>query len=155
MIALIDADSLLYLSTYKLDDQEFIESKGLLHLEGDELYASLAEFGADRFEQMIEDILFDIANDDNNIEITGVELYLTNCKNSIRKQLSSDYKSNRKSNPIVNHLRAMYIFRNDAIYHDEYEADDLVADRAKELGEYNCIVVTMDKDLNQIVRIHL
>ena len=150
MIALIDADSLLYLATYKLDDAEFIESKGLSHLEGDDLHASLAEFGADRLEVMIQDILSDIASDENNIEISGVELYVTNCKNSIRKKVSAEYKSNRKPNPIVNHLRAMYIFKSDAICHDEYEADDLIADRAKELGEYNCIVVTMDKDLNQI-----
>ena len=44
----------------------------------------------------------------------------------------------------------MYIAKNNAIYSDTLEADDLIAIRARELGEFNCVIATMDKDLTQI-----
>jgi 5'-3' exonuclease len=150
MIALIDADSLFYLSCYKLDDPAFVEKCGLSNEDADTIIESLAEVGADRLENMLNDILLDISNDENNIEITAVEIYVTNCKNSIRKEISKEYKSNRQPNPIVNCLRKAYISKNNAIYSDTLEADDLIADRAKELGEFKCIIVTMDKDMTQI-----
>jgi len=150
MIALIDADSLFYLSCYKLDDPAFVEKCGLSNEDADTIIESLAEVGADRLENMLNDILLDISNDENNIEISAVEIYVTNCKNSIRKDISKEYKANRQPNPIVNCLRKAYISKNNAIYSDTLEADDLIADRAKELGEFGCIIVTMDKDLMQI-----
>lgn len=150
MIALIDADSLFYLSCYKLDDPTFVEKCGLSNEDSDTIIESLAEIGADRLENMLNDILIDITNDENKIEISAVEIYVTHCKNSIRKEISKDYKSNRQPNPIVNCLRKMYIAKNHAIYSDTLEADDLIAIRAKELGEFNCIIATMDKDLTQI-----
>jgi 5'-3' exonuclease len=150
MIALIDADSLFYLSCYKLDDPAFVEKCGLSNEDADTIIESLAEVGADRLENMLNDILLDISNDENNIEITAVEIYVTNCKNSIRKDISKEYKANRQPNPIVNCLRKAYISKNNAIYSDTLEADDLIADRARELGEFGCIIVTMDKDMTQI-----
>jgi hypothetical protein len=150
MIALIDADSLFYLSCYKLDDPAFVEKCGLSNEDADTIIESLAEVGADRLENMLNDILLDISNDENNIEISAVEIYVTNCKNSIRKDISKEYKANRQPNPIVNCLRKAYISKNNAIYSDTLEADDLIADRAKELGEFGCIIVTMDKDMMQI-----
>jgi 5'-3' exonuclease len=150
MIALIDADSLFYLSCYKLDDPAFVEKCGLSNEDADTIIESLAEVGADRLENMLNDILLDISNDENNIEISAVEIYVTNCKNSIRKDISKEYKSNRQPNPIVNCLRKAYISKNHAIYSDTLEADDLIADRARELGEFKCIIVTMDKDMTQI-----
>jgi 5'-3' exonuclease len=150
MIALIDADSLFYLACYTLDDPAFIEKCGLSGKSTDTIIESLAEVGADRLENMINELLLDITNDENKIEITGVEIYVTHCKNSIRKEISKDYKSNRKPNLVVNALRKMYIEKNNAIYSDTLEADDLIADRAKELGEFKCIIVTMDKDMTQI-----
>lgn len=150
MIALIDADSLFYLACYKLDDPAFVEKCGLSNEDAETIIESLAEIGADRLENMLNDILLDIGNDENNIEITAVEIYVTHCKNSIRKEISKEYKSNRQPNQIVNCLRKMYISKSNAIYSDTLESDDLVADRARELGEFNCIVVTMDKDMTQI-----
>jgi 5'-3' exonuclease len=150
MIALIDADSLFYLSCYKLDDPAFVEKCGLSNEDADTIIESLAEVGADRLENMLNDILLDISNDENNIEISAVEIYVTNCKNSIRKDISKEYKANRQPNPIVNCLRKAYISKNNAIYSDTLEADDLIADRARELGEFGCIIVTMDKDMMQI-----
>jgi 5'-3' exonuclease len=150
MIALIDADSLFYLSCYKLDDPAFVEKCGLSNEDAETIIESLAEVGADRLENMLNDILLDISNDENNIEITAVEIYVTHCKNSIRKEISKEYKSNRQPNEIVNCLRRMYIAKNNAIYSDTLEADDLIAIRARELGEFNCVIATMDKDLTQI-----
>ena len=150
MIALIDADSLFYLSCYKLDDPTFVEKCGLSNEDSDTIIESLAEIGADRLETMLNDILLDITNDENKIEISAVEIYVTHCKNSIRKEISQEYKANRQPNPIVNCLRKMYIAKNHAIYSDTLEADDLIAIRAKQLGEFNCIIATMDKDLTQI-----
>lgn len=150
MIALIDVDSLFYLASYKLEDPEFLERKGLSELEGEELVSFQAEHAQDRLENMINDILLDIARDENNIDVTSVELYVTRCNNSIRKKLSPGYKANRKPNPIVNCLREMYIFRNEAIYSDTLEADDLIAIRARELGYEQYVIVSMDKDLQQI-----
>jgi 5'-3' exonuclease len=118
--------------------------------DADTIIESLAEVGADRLENMLNDILLDISNDENNIEISAVEIYVTNCKNSIRKEISKEYKSNRQPNEIVNCLRRMYIAKNNAIYSDTLESDDIIADRARELGEFGCIIVTMDKDLMQI-----
>lgn len=150
MVALIDIDSLFYLAAYKLDEPEFVEKCGLSNEDADTIIGSLAEIAMDRVENMLNDILLDIENDENNITITSQEIYVTACKNSIRKQLSPEYKSNRERNAIVDCLRNLYIFKSDAIFHDEYEADDLVADRAKELGVGNYILVTMDKDIQQI-----
>ena len=150
MIALIDADSLFYLSCYKLDDPAFVEKCGLSNEDSDTIIESLAEIGADRLETMLNDILLDITNDENKIEISAVEIYVTHCKNSIRKEISQEYKANRQPNPIVNCLRKMYIAKNHAIYSDTLEADDLIAIRAKQLGEFNCVIATMDKDLTQI-----
>ena len=150
MIALIDADSLFYLSCYKLDDPTFVEKCGLSNKDSDTIIESLAEIGADRLENMLNDILIDITNDENKIEISSIEMYVTHCKNSIRKEISQEYKANRQPNPIVNCLRKMYIAKNHAIYSDTLEADDLIAIRAKQLGEFNCVIATMDKDLTQI-----
>jgi len=150
MIALVDIDSLFYHACYKLDDPAHIEKCGLTGLPDNVINESLAEIGADRLETMLNDILIDITKDENNIEINSVEIYVTHCSNSIRKNISTAYKSDRKPNEIVNCLRKLYISKNEAIYHDSLEADDLVADRARQIGEWGCIIVTMDKDLTQI-----
>lgn len=150
MIALVDIDSLFYKACYKLDDLEFIEKCGLANEDLDTIIGSLAEIGSDRLERMLNDILLDIENDPHDITIASVEIYVTNCKNSIRKQISPEYKANRVPNLIVNCLRSLYIFKNEAIYSDTLEADDLIADRAKSMKQNEYIVISMDKDLTQI-----
>lgn len=150
MIALFDVDSLFYLACYKLDDPAFVVQCGLENEDYETIIGSLAEIGYDRLMGMIEDIMLDIQNDKNNIHITDIEFYVTRCKKSIRKQLYPAYKSDRQPNEIVNCLRDLYVIQNNAKDHEMFEADDLIADRAKQLGEGNYIVVTMDKDLQQI-----
>lgn len=150
MIALLDVDSLFYLSCYKLDDAESIERLGLSNEPKETLIVKLAEVAEGRLWEMISSIITDIQEDENNIQVDSIETYVTRCSDSVRKKLSADYKSNRVPNEIVNCLRNMFIFNSDAIYHESLEADDLIADRARELGDDNCIIITMDKDLNQI-----
>ena len=150
MIALIDIDSLFYLASYKLDDPENVEKLGLSNEDADTIIGTLAEIASERLEVMVNDILLDIEQDVNNIQITSVEIYVTKCVKSIRKELSPEYKANRKPNYIVNCLRDLYIFKSDAKSDTQLEADDLIADRARELGDGNYLIITMDKDLNQI-----
>lgn len=149
MVALIDIDSLMYRAAYKLDDPAFVEKCGLSNEDYDTIIGSLAEIASDRLENMLNDILLDIEKDENNIHITSQEIYVTTCKHSIRKQIYPEYKANRERNAIVDCLRSLYLFKNDAITDDVYEADDLIADRARELNG-NYIIITMDKDLKQI-----
>lgn len=150
MIALVDCDSLFYLASYKLDDPEYLERKKLSGIEPETLIPLLAETAQDRLETMLNDIMLDIANDENNINVTSMELYVTKCKDSIRKKIHPEYKAGRVPNPIVNCLREMYIFRSEAMYHDSLEADDLIAIRAREMYQNEYVIVTMDKDLTQI-----
>lgn len=150
MIALIDFDSILYTSVYKVLSFSQIR-------EGIENYKDNAR---EWFEQTVldesinraENQILKIANklqDMMQVEISGIELYITTCRNSFRKELEPTYKAKRKRNKWVSLLREYYLL-NGAISSDTHEADDLIADRAKELGKENCIVVSIDKDLKQI-----
>jgi 5'-3' exonuclease len=82
-------------------------------------------------------------------DVTSVELFITTCTKSFRKEISESYKSTRKPNPYVWMLRAHYQM-NGAHFSDTHEADDLIAIRAKELGKDNYVVISIDKDLKQI-----
>jgi len=77
VIALIDIDSLFYLASYKLDDPENVEKLGLSNEDADTIIGTLAEIASDRLEVMLNDIMLDIEQDVNNIQITGIEIYVT------------------------------------------------------------------------------
>lgn len=151
MIALIDFDSLLYKAVYKVASIS-------------EMREAITKFGKESAKQWlkeevyneginrVENQLLQIQNHLSDIffeEITSYELYITTCANSFRKQLSNEYKSNRKRNDYVWLLREHYRY-NDAFCSDTHEADDLIADRSKELGLGNYIIISIDKDLKQI-----
>lgn len=151
MVALIDLDSLLYKAVYKI--VSFSQMREAINSYGKEkakqwLKEQVYNEGINRCEnQMLE-----INNYLSNVffeEITSYELFITTCTKSFRKELNKEYKSNRKANNYVWLLREHYKF-NDAFFSDVYEADDLIFDRAKELGTGNYIIVSMDKDLKQI-----
>lgn len=148
MVALWDCDSLFYISCYKLNEPESIEKLQLTEYDEETRLGLLAQIASARMEKMMLDILEDIAKDENNINITSQILFVTNCKKSIRKELSAEYKANRKPDALVNTLRQLYIFENEAIYSDILESDDLIADKAKELHG-DCVIITSDKDLIQ------
>jgi rRNA-processing protein FCF1 len=137
--------------------------KKLLSVKKDELtYAERKELS---FNYIVEEAYSRMGNKllkiYNEIEETGImlnsyELYITNCKKSLRKEISTYYKSNRKANKWVNAIRNRLIIDDNVIYDNEYEADDLIADRARELNEkgFEYIVVSIDKDLKQIPGVH-
>jgi len=151
MTALIDLDSLLYKAVYKIVTiSEMREALSKFGKEGarqwmmEEVYnegINRCENELLKTQEYLQSIFFE--------EITSFELFITTCTKSFRKSLRSDYKANRKRNDYVWMLRDHYMI-NGAHHSDTHEADDLIADRAKELGIYDCIIVSMDKDLKQI-----
>ncbi len=150
MIALLDIDSLFYLACYKLDTPESVDALGLSNEDADGIIYGLAIKAEERLWDMLAAIMYDIEEDENNIHIDSMEIYVTKCENSIRKKLSPIYKANRERNEIVDCLRNMFIMGSDAISHDTLEADDLISDRARELSEDEYLIISMDKDLKQI-----
>ena len=157
MIPLIDLDSLLYYSVYRIVSIQ--QMKELLSINYDSIPYS------DR-KRLAFDYIIDTAIDRmgnkllkvyDAIENTGIkldipELYITHCKDSIRKNISVDYKAKRKRNKWVSEIRQRLINEGNVIWDNQYEADDLIADRAKELNEQGkeYIIVSIDKDLKQI-----
>jgi len=151
MVLLIDLDSVLYSAVYRIvtisqirDALEKYGKEGARLWLNEEVYNE----GINRCENQLLQIQTQISEMMFN-DITGVELFITTCKNSFRKKLAPSYKANRKKNKYVWMLRDHYQL-NGAKFSDTLEADDLIAMRAKMLGVDNCIVVSIDKDLKQI-----
>ena len=96
-------------------------------------------------------ILFDLP------EVQTWELHLTGL-NNFRNQyaVTVPYKGNRKdtAKPVHYHLLREYLVKSwGAVIHDGIEADDMLAIRSTELGD-NSVIVTLDKDLDQVVGWH-
>lgn len=151
MVALIDLDSLLYQAVYKV-------------VSISEMREAIKKFGKESAKQWLkeevyneginrcENQLLQIQNHLSDIffeEVTSYELFITTCTKSFRKELNKEYKANRKRNDYVWLLREHYR-HNEAQHCEVYEADDLIAKRAKKLGNGNYIIVSIDKDLKQI-----
>lgn len=151
MTALIDLDSLIYSSVYRI--VSFSQMREALSLYGKEsakqwVLEEVYNEGINRLENELlrtQSHLQSIFKKD----ITSFELYITTCSKSFRKELSKSYKSKRKPNKYVTLIREHYR-HNGAFSSETLEADDLIANRAYELGIDNCIVVSIDKDLKQI-----
>jgi len=151
MILLIDLDSILYTSVYRI--VSFREMREALSNYGKEgarqwMNEEVYNEGINR----CENELLKIQNKVDSLmmnDVVSVELFITTCKNSFRKKLSTSYKATRKRNKYVWMLRDHYQI-NGAHFSDTLEADDLIAIRAKEIGVDDCVVVSMDKDLKQI-----
>lgn len=151
MILLIDLDSILYQSVYRLvsiaDMRDAIDNYGKENAK-QWLREIVYNEGLERCENSIQSIQEFVQN--NYFEqITGIETYITTCTKSFRKELSPEYKANRRPNKYVWMLREHYAM-NGAFKSDTHEADDLIADRARELGIGNYIICSIDKDLKQI-----
>lgn len=151
MVALIDFDSVIYNAVYRC--VSFAQIRQALTLYSKEearewLNAEVYFQGVNRCENELlkmQSYLQSIFLE----KITSYELYITTCTNSFRVALDPEYKAKRKKNNYVWSIREHYKF-NDAFYSDTHEADDLIASRSIELGQDNCIVVSLDKDLKQI-----
>lgn len=132
MHALIDADILVYRIGFATDSES-----------ADIAIRTMAGF--------LEDLLL--------IDLPDVqtwELHLTG-KNNFRNQYAKTepYKGNRTSSKPVHYLtlREYLVSSWGATINEGIEADDMLAIRATELGD-DSIIVTLDKDLNQVVGWH-
>jgi 5'-3' exonuclease len=102
----------------------------------------------------------------NAIELEGfnihhVEHCFTTCSNNFRNEIYPDYKGNRpndKTRHLASLLRyySIRMLESEGIavqYSDIYEADDIVAMGAEQLG-HDAIIASIDKDLRQIPACH-
>lgn len=149
MKILIDLDSLLYVALYRVISfkqiREFMQ-KGYTK----EKIAEIIVLEADsRLGNLCLGFLDEVASLGHDFESGDVEYFMTSNIFSARKIISSTYKANRKSNKWVVALRQHISNSQQATISLEWEADDLIADRARELN-YDCLVCSIDKDLNQI-----
>jgi 5'-3' exonuclease len=152
MTGLIDLDSILYLSVYKVVSFSQIR-EAYNQLESKEQVRQwLMEQVYSEAINRCENELLKMQNHLSEIffeEITSWELYITTCTKSFRKDISTKYKAKRKRNNYVWMIREHYKF-NGAFFSETHEADDLIARRAVELGRDKCMVISIDKDLKQI-----
>ena len=151
MTGLIDFDSILYRSVYRIVGYAKIK-QALIKLGKENarqwLYKVVLEEGVNR----TENILLEMQNHIQGIfehEITSWEIYITTCSKNFRKKISKDYKANRKKNNYVWLLRSYYM-NNGAFHSDTLEADDLIANRVNELGRNNSIIISIDKDMKTV-----
>ena len=113
--------------------------------------AEIVALSVNRLNNMVFNVYEAI--EETGIDITDVEYYITTCKNSIRSKYYPEYKAGRKSlikkwvSKVRSYIKDEMHF---AIGNDIWEADDLVYDRAKEIGANKCIILTIDKDLKAI-----
>jgi len=149
MKVLVDLDSLLYVSLYKVvsfgDIRNFLE-KGYTKPQIQELIVLEAD---SRLGNMCLTFLNELSSNGMDYESHDVEYFLTSNIFSARKIISKTYKANRKSNKWVKMLSKVISDRGEAKISLEWEADDLIMNRAKELN-FDCVICTTDKDLNQI-----
>lgn len=150
MKILFDLDSLIYASCYKIVSISEIKEMIKEGNTRNEMELKIIIEANERLSNMCLNILQII--EDNGIDyhdMTNVEYYITSNIFSHRKKIDPTYKGQRKSNKWANKLRNYIIENENVNYSLEWESDDLIYDRAKEL-DYNCVVCTVDKDLNQI-----
>lgn len=138
MVALIDADSLVYKAAYVVANTE-------------------EESVVDVFLTQVEGIC-------SAIEIEGLQIsynnfFFTLCSNNFRHAITKTYKANREFNELAKlvveskaEIIEYLINSNENVYYSNvYEADDLIAYYSKPM---NTICVSGDKDLKQIEGFH-
>lgn len=174
MVALFDYDSLVYSAVSNIADTDDIRKWFREGRTKDWMREEVVILVINRLEQMGNNIFQAI--EDTGIIIEEFEYFLTNDETSIRREIYPEYKANRrrtidvtfpiedpklwtkvlnawKANNfkrIVNRVRKRLLEMDFAKCHPDWEADDLIADRARELKDPNFITLSMDKDLKQI-----
>ena len=151
MIALFDLDSLVYDSLYRIvsfDDMR----KMVTAIGKKKARIEIVEIAYNRMEQMIVQILAEIEACAGQIEETI--FYLTYNIDPARNKVDAMYKKHRKKNKWANRMRNFIIQEPsfEVKYDFEWEADDLIFDKAVALRdkEIEYIVISKDKDLKQI-----
>lgn len=149
---LFDYDSLVYKAVYRVVSFSQIRGWFLAGHDREWMEQEIINLAINRLSNMGDAILRDI--EDTGVQIGLVEYFLTACRRSKRKAQVGNYKKTRKPNRWVNLVRKKLLDMGFAQIDDEWEADDLIKDRAIELGTENVVICTMDKDLKQIPGIH-
>lgn len=125
MIALIDADSIMFQSCFNVDTPDAAFAK---------------------FDDLIETCMIQTFCDDMKIAIKG--------DGNFRYELTDSYKEHRPSlpEPVEKYLPAVreHALKMGAVPADGMEADDLVTHWAYEQAYEDCVVCHLDKDLDMI-----
>lgn len=141
MIALFDADSLIFSSCYnRVSDIDEIP------------YIQDIDESISKFEKGFQDIMDEVGEE---YPLTGVMVF-SGSKGTYRKEISKEYKANRKKKELPPMLPLLHKYvkeRYNAVHDDYYETDDLVATYWRKLsdrdGVDNVIIVSIDKDYMQ------
>lgn len=141
MIVLVDADSLVWSSTYKV--KESPEDDGWNDIEE----------AKGKFDEFLMKIINDLEVD---YELEKVIVF-NGAKGNFRKEISSDYKANRVNRefpPILEELHQYVREQYNSVSGINEETDDVVAKYWKSttdlLGKNEVIIVSIDKDYKQL-----
>ena len=145
MILLIDADSLIFASCYRSKNDANYE------MYPDNFYTDIKD-SANKFDEQYMKIINDLE------ELYEIETVVTfnGSKGNFRKQITSNYKANRKKQILPPLLHPMHQYVKDN-YQSKFcygrETDDLVAEYWKrlsdEFGREEVMIVSIDKDYKQ------
>tara|TARA_R110000744_G_scaffold377350_1_gene492271 strand:- start:1139 stop:1861 length:723 start_codon:yes stop_codon:yes gene_type:complete len=145
MILLIDADSLIFASCYRAKNDVNYE------IYPDNFYTDLKD-SINKFDEQYMKIINDLE------ELYTIESIVTfnGSKGNFRKQITTDYKANRKKQilPPLLHPMHQYVKDNyDSKFCFGRETDDLVAQYWKrltdEFGRDEVMIISIDKDYKQ------
>ena len=156
LTVLFDYDSIIFMGVYKVVDIPTIREWFRANRTREWMEQEIVNLGLNRLSQMGWDFFDNI--EEKGIVIGDIEYYITTAKRSHRKESFATYKANR--NPKMTMRKWTSKMRTElqktgfAICSDTHEADDLIATRARELGVGNYLILSMDKDMQQIEGIH-
>lgn len=154
-IVLFDYDSMIYKAVWYIATLQDIRKWFKEGRTKEWMRKEIVLLTLNRLSNMTDAILLDI--EETDVPIDSVEYFLTDCPKSVRKEISPIYKANRKGNRLtkwVKLVRREVLAMNFAAVNPQWEADDLIKDRAVEIGDDGYIICSIDKDLHQIHGIH-
>jgi 5'-3' exonuclease len=141
MTVLVDADSLVWSSTYRFKEAP-----------DDDGWNSLEE-GKSKFDEVLMKIINDL---EAMFDVDKVIIF-NGAKGNFRKEVSKDYKANRKNRelpPILDELHQYVRDQYNSISGINEETDDVVAKYWKSItdvfGKEEAIIVSIDKDYKQL-----
>jgi 5'-3' exonuclease len=152
LTVLFDFDSMLYKASYKVATIQDIRKWFKMGKSKDWMRQEIVELSVNRLSNM-SDAIFETI-EDTGITIGNTVYYMTDCRQSFRKEVSEIYKIHRPQNKWVRLVRRRLLDMSFAVVSDVYEADDLIARDHAILGEDKCLILSMDKDLKQLPGIH-
>jgi len=152
MTVLFDYDSLIYGAVYKIASFTDIRKWFNENRCREWMETEIVHLAVNRLMQMNHRIFMEI--EDTGIEIDLVEYFITTAKKPKRNEIYPTYKGHRKPNKWVGKVRRKLIEMDFAKTSDTWEADDLIADMAREIPEHQRMILSMDKDLKTIPGIH-